>query len=134
MGHLWEPNKERGIYKTIDGGKTWKKVLYLNENTGFADLALDPEDTLTLYAAAYEHRRLPYYFSSGGAGSGLYKSEDGGESWKRLTKDLPEGVLGRIGIAVSRSRPNVVYALIEHKILHLLFLFYTPSLWNKAFF
>lgn len=115
MGHLWGPNKERGIYKTIDGGKTWTKVLYINENTGFADLAMDPEDTLTLYAAAYEHRRLPYYFSSGGQGSGLYKSTDGGKTWKQLTKDLPLGILGRIGIAVSRSNPKVVYALIEHK-------------------
>ncbi len=115
MGHLWGPNEERGIYKTIDGGKTWKKVLYINENTGFADLAIDPEDSLTLYAAAYEHRRLPYHFTSGGPGSGLYKSSNGGKTWKRLTKDLPEGTLGRIGIAVSRSKPNVVYALIEHE-------------------
>jgi photosystem II stability/assembly factor-like uncharacterized protein len=115
MGHLWGPNEERGVYKTIDGGKTWKKVLYINKDTGFADLAMDPSDSLTLYAAAYEHRRLPYYFSSGGLGSGLYKTVDGGETWKRLTEDLPEGILGRIGICISRSRPNVVYALIEHK-------------------
>ncbi len=115
MGHLWGPNEERGIFKTLDGGKTWRKVLYVNEDTGFADLAMDPADTLTLYAAAYEHRRLPYYFSSGGPGSGIYKTVDGGESWKKLTKDLPEGVMGRIGIDVSRSNPNVVYVLIEHK-------------------
>ena len=115
MGHLWGPNEERGIYKTIDGGKTWIKVLYINENTGFADLALDPEDSLTLYAAAYEHRRLPYHFTSGGPGSGLYKTTDGGKTWQPLTKDLPEGILGRIGIAVSRSKPNIVYALIEHE-------------------
>jgi len=115
MGHLWGPNEERGIYKTIDGGKSWKKVLYVNENTGFADLAIDPSDSLTLYAAAYEHRRLDYYFSSGGPGSGIYKSTDGGETWTRLFKDLPEGVMGRIGIDVSRSNPNVVYALIEHQ-------------------
>lgn len=115
MGHLWGPNKERGIYKTIDGGKTWKKTLYINENTGFADLVMDLSDSLILYAAAYEHRRLPYYFYSGGPGSGLYKSLDGGETWKRLTKDLPEGVMGRIGIDVSRSNPSVVYALIEHE-------------------
>lgn len=114
MGHLWGPNEERGIYKTIDGGKTWKKVLYLNENTGFADLAIDPSDSQTLYGAAYEHRRLPYYFSSGGPGSGLYKTADGGETWEKLTKNLPEGIMGRIGIDVSRSSPNVVYALIEH--------------------
>lgn len=115
MGHLWGPNAERGIYKTVDGGKTWKKVLYINENTGFADLAIDPSDSLILYAAAYEHRRLPYYFSSGGPGSALYKTEDGGETWTKLTKDLPQGTMGRIGIDVSRSNPNIVYALIEHQ-------------------
>ena len=97
----------------MDGGKTWKKILYVNENTGVADLAIDPSDTLTLYAAAYEHRRLPYYFSSGGPGSGLYKTTDGGETWTKLAEDLPEGVMGRIGIDVSRSNPNVVHALIE---------------------
>lgn len=115
MGHLWGPNAERGIYKTIDGGKTWAKVLYVDENTGFADLALDPSDSLTLYVAAYEHRRLPYHFTSGGKRSGLYKTTDGGSTWKRLEKDLPEGILGRIGLAVSRSSPTVVYALIEHE-------------------
>jgi len=115
MGHLWGPNVERGIYKTIDGGKTWKKVLYVNENTGFADLSMDLSNSLILYAAAYEHRRLPYYFSSGGPGSGLYRSTDGGETWQRLAKGLPEGVMGRIGVDVSRSNPNVVYALVEHK-------------------
>lgn len=115
MGHLWGPNKERGIYKTIDGGKTWTKVLYVDENTGFADLAMDPSDSLTLYAAAYEYRRTPSHFSSGGKGSGLFKTADGGKTWAKLEKDLPEGILGRIGLAVSRSSPNVVYALIEHK-------------------
>ena len=115
MGHLWGPNPDRGIYKTTDGGKTWRKVLFVNENTGFADLAMDPSDSLILYAAAYEHRRLPYYFSSGGPGSGVYKTTDGGETWTRLTKDLPEGIMGRIGLDVSRSSPGVIYALIEHK-------------------
>lgn len=115
MGHLWGPNRERGVYKTTDGGTTWKKVLYVDQNTGFADLAMDPSDSLILYAAAYEHRRLPYYFSSGGPGGGLYKTVDGGETWTKLTSDLPEGVMGRIGIDVSRSNPNVVYVLIEHE-------------------
>ena len=115
MGHLWGPNEERGIYKTLDGGKSWKKVLYINEDTGFADLAIDPSDSLTLYAAAYEFRRFPYYFSSGGQNSGLYKTTDGGETWKKLAKDLPEGIIGRIAIDVSRSNPDVVYALVEHK-------------------
>ncbi|MGD8539419.1 MAG: hypothetical protein PVI66_11945 [Candidatus Aminicenantes bacterium] len=115
MGHLWGPNKERGIYKTTDGGQTWAKTLYVDENTGFADLAMDPSDSLTLYAAAYEYRRLPYHFTSGGKGSGIYKTSDGGKTWNKLEKDLPEGIMGRIGLAVSRSRPHVVYALIEHK-------------------
>jgi len=112
MGHLWGPNQERGIYKTTDGGKTWQKILYVDENTGFADLVIDPSDSLTLFAAAYEYCRLPYHYTSGGPGSGLYKTTDGGETWKKLTKDLPEGVLGRIGIDISRSNPDVVYALI----------------------
>ncbi len=115
MGHLWGPNEERGIYKTIDGGKTWIKALYVDENTGFSDLAMDPSDSLTLYAAAYEYRRSPYYFSSGGKGSGLFRTTDGGKTWIKLEKDLPEGVLGRIGLATSRSNPHVVYALIEHE-------------------
>ena len=115
MGHLWGPNEERGIFKTTDGGETWEKVLFVNWDTGFADLAIDPSDSQILYAAAYEHRRLPYYFSSGGPGSGLYKTTNGGKTWEKLTKDLPEGVMGRIGIDVSRSNPDVVYALIEHE-------------------
>lgn len=115
MGHLWGPNRERGVYKTTDGGATWAQILYIDENTGVAEMAMDPFDSRILYAAAYEHRRLPWHFSSGGPGSGLYKSIDGGETWDRLTQDLPEGILGRIGIGVSRSREGVVYALIEHE-------------------
>ncbi len=115
LGHLWGKNKERGIYKTTDGGKTWNKVLYVNESTGFADLVIDPSNPLILYAAAWDYQRYPYYFYSGGQGSGIYKTEDAGESWKRLIKDLPEGIMGRIGLDVSRSSPNVVYALIEHE-------------------
>ncbi|MBU2437871.1 MAG: hypothetical protein KKC69_01820, partial [Acidobacteria bacterium] len=115
MGHLWGPNEERGIYKTEDGGETWDKILYVNETTGCADLVMDPSDSLILYAASYDHRRYPYYFRSGGPGSAVYKTVDGGRNWKKLTKDLPEGTLGRIGLDVSRSSPNVVYALIEHE-------------------
>lgn len=115
QGHLWGPNEERGVYKTSDGGNTWQKVLYINKNTGIADLAIDPSDGKILYAAAWDYQRFPYYFYSGGPGSGIYKSVDGGENWVRLVKGLPEGVLGRIGLAVSRSNPGVVYALIEHK-------------------
>lgn len=113
-GHLWGANPERGVYKTTDGGRTWVKSLFINNETGIADLAMDPEDPQVLYAAAWEHRRRPYHFSSGGPGSGLYKSDDAGATWRRLTKDLPEGVLGRIGLATARSKPGVVYALIEH--------------------
>jgi photosystem II stability/assembly factor-like uncharacterized protein len=115
MGHLWGPNQDRGVYKTIDGGKTWNKVLYINENTGISDLAIDYGDSQVLYAGAYEHRRLPWIYTSGGQGSGLYKSTDGGVTWKKLTKDLPEGVVGRIGLDTSRSNPGIVYALIEHR-------------------
>ncbi len=113
MGTLWSPNKERGVFKTTDGGTTWKKTLFIDENTGIADLAVDPFDARVLYAAAYDHRRLPWFYTSGGKGSGLYRSTDGGETWARLTKGLPEGLIGRIGLDVSRSASGVVYALIE---------------------
>ena len=122
LGHLWGPNPERGIYKTIDGGKTWTKILYINENTGIADLVMDPFDSQILYAAAYEHRRRPYKMISGGPESGIYKTTDGGLSWKKLTKDLPEGIMGRIGLAASRSKSGVIYALIEHQ---------EPGIWRS---
>jgi len=122
MGHLWGPNSERGVYKTIDGGKTWAKVLYINENTGICDLEIDPADSQIIYAAAYEHRRMPYRMISGGPGSGLYKSSDGGNTWNRLKQDLPEGIMGRIGLAVARSKPGVIYALIEHQ---------DPGIWRS---
>ncbi len=122
MGHLWGPNSERGIYKTIDGGLTWKKILYVNENTGFSDLEMDPENSQVMYAAAYEHRRLPYRMVSGGPGSGIYRTTDGGLTWTRLKQDLPEGMMGRIGLAVAKNRPGVVYALIEHQ---------DPGIWRS---
>ncbi len=115
QGHLWGPNEERGVYKTLDGGKTWKKVLYVNADTGACDLAMDPSNSRVLYAGMWDHRRWPYYFRSGGEGSGLYKTTDGGETWKKLGGGLPGGVVGRIGVDVCRSKPNVVYALIEHQ-------------------
>jgi len=115
MGALWNANPERGVFKTIDGGKSWKKTLYIDENTGIADLAADWSDSRILYAAAYDHRRLPWTYTSGGKGSGLYRSTDGGETWTKLTKGLPEGILGRIGLSTSRSNPAVVYAVVEAK-------------------
>ncbi len=117
MGTTWGENPERGVFKTEDGGKTWKKVLYVDEKTGAADLAMDPSNPNRLLAAMWEHRRWPWFFNSGGPGSGLFLSIDGGETWKKLTskEGLPEGDLGRIGIAFSRSHPEIVYALIEAK-------------------
>ncbi len=115
LGHLWGANEERGVFKTTDGGSTWEKVLYIDENTGVVDLAMDPVNPGILYAAAYQRRRTPWGFSGGGPGSGIHKSIDGGRTWKKLEKGLPEGDLGRIGIDVARSDPRVVYALVESK-------------------
>jgi photosystem II stability/assembly factor-like uncharacterized protein len=115
LGHLWGANEERGLFKTTNGGKTWEKILYVDENTGCADVTVDPENPQIIYAAMWEFRRKAYTFNSGGKGSALYKSTDGGKSWKKLSKDLPKGELGRIAIAVSPLDPNIVYALIESK-------------------
>ncbi len=116
MGHAYGPNSERGVYKTTDGGKTWRKVLYKDENTGATDLTFDPSNAHIVYAAMYQARRLPWNFISGGPGSGLYKSSDGGETWKQLKGNgLPDGVLGKIGVAVGAGDGSRVYALIEAK-------------------
>lgn len=115
LGHLWNANDERGVFKTTDGGKTWSKTLFVNADTGCADLAVDPQEPETLYAAMWQVRRLPHFFTSGGPGSGLFKSSDGGKTWSKSTRGLPEGDLGRIGIAVAPSRPGTVYALVESK-------------------
>ena len=115
MGNTWTDSEDRGVYKTTDGGETWHKVLYINERTGPGDLVMDPSNPDHLIAGMWEHRRWPWYFRSGGPGSGLYTSYDGGETWKKLgTADgLPEGELGRFGLDFARSNPNVVYALTE---------------------
>ena len=115
QGRLWGENPERGIYKTVDGGKTWRKVLYVDEKTGGGELAMDPANPNKLYAATWQLRRYPWALQSGGPGSGLWVTYDGGESWKRYTAEdgLPKGDLGRIGLAISRSNPNVVYAAVE---------------------
>jgi photosystem II stability/assembly factor-like uncharacterized protein len=117
LGHLWGPNKERGLYRTIDGGKTWKAVKTIDADTGFIDVVMDPSDPNTVYAAAYRVRRDP--FSGGnpavqfGPGSGLYKTEDGGESWQRLSAGLPDRPLGRCGLAVYHKDPRIVFAVIQ---------------------
>ena len=114
-GHAWDANEERGVFKTTDGGKTWKKVLYVDQNTGCSDLSMDPGETQILYAGMWDYRRQPDSFRSGGAGSALYRSIDGGETWQKLKDGLPEGHLGRIAVAVAPSRPSTVYALVEAK-------------------
>ncbi|GAL76823.1 hypothetical protein JCM19275_1430 [Nonlabens ulvanivorans] len=108
---------ERGVFKTTDGGKTWKKILYTNDKSGAADLVMDPTNPNKLIAAMWEHKRDPWFFKSGGEGSGLYMTHDGGENWKKITAEdgLPKGELGRIGVAIAPSEPNVVYALVEAK-------------------
>ncbi len=113
MGPLWSPGGDRGVYKTTDGGKTWKAVLTISENTGVSDLAMDPRTPDTLYAAAYQRRRHVWTLIDGGPESALYKSTDGGATWKKVENGLPKEELGRIGLAISPVNPDVVYAVVE---------------------
>ncbi len=115
IGNPYAEHKERGVYKTTDGGETWKQILYTNEGSGAADLVMDPSNPNKLIAAMWQHNRTPYSFKSGGAGSGLYITYDGGKNWKKLGRSdgLPAGDLGRIGIAFARSMPSRVYAKVE---------------------
>src|SRR3974390_3241566 len=116
LGHAWGPNTERGLFRTADGGATWQKALYKDENTGAIDVAFDPKHSRIVYASLWQVRRQPWVFNSGGPGSGLYKSTDGGLTWRQLTgHGLPEGPLGRIGVSVSGADSNRVYAMIEAK-------------------
>ena len=113
VGHLWGPNPERGVYRTMDGGKTWELVLFVDENTGAIDLAMDPNDAETIFAAMYQRRRTGYGFSGGGPGSGIYRTSDGGDSWDEMTEGLPEGNKGRIGLSIYRQNSNIVFAIVE---------------------
>ncbi|MBV8550729.1 MAG: hypothetical protein JOY54_05465 [Acidobacteriaceae bacterium] len=115
LGHAWGPNSERGVFRTSDGGKTWKKVLYVDDVTGVADLAMQPGNPEVLYAAMWHVRRYPWTLEDGGETSGLYRTTDGGETWKKLTEGLPKGPLGRMAIAVAPSNPNHLYALVTTK-------------------
>lgn len=113
MGHLWGPNPDRGLYRSRDGGRTWELVLFVDEDTGVVDVAMDPRDPRIMYAASYQRRRTPFGFNGGGPGSALWKSTDGGGTWRKLTTGLPGGDYGRIGITIYRSDPRIVYISLE---------------------
>ena len=113
LGALWSDSEERGVYKSSDGGQTWEKILYVNQSTGSADLALDPNNPNIIYASMWEFRRGPWFFESGGDSSALYKSLDGGKSWKKIHNGFPEGKLGRLAIAVAETNSDILYTVIE---------------------
>jgi photosystem II stability/assembly factor-like uncharacterized protein len=118
IGASWAESEDRGVYKTTDGGKTWAKILYTNNLSGVADMVVDPSNPNKIMVAMWEHRRWPWFMKSGGTGSGLYLTYDGGATWKKLNNkenSIPDGDLGRCGLAISHSSPNVMYALIEAK-------------------
>ena len=117
IGSPWGEHTQRGVFKTNDGGKSWRKILYENKRTGIADLVMDPKNPNKLIAAMWEHKRDPWFFNSGGKGSGIHVTNDGGENWKKLSAEegLPKGDLGRIGLAIASNKTNIIYALIEAK-------------------
>ncbi len=115
FGHPYGPNQERGIFRTRDGGKTWKRVLFRNDRVGAADLSMDPNDPSVLFASLWDANRTPWSLTSGGPGSGLFKTTDGGETWKEITRNpgLPQGVIGKIGVSISGGDSSRVYAIVE---------------------
>src|SRR6478752_7043040 len=117
FGRYGKDSDERGVFKTVDGGKTWKKVLFRNAKTGAIDVAIDRKNPSVIYAALWEAYRVEYQMSSGGPGSGFFKSTDGGETWKEITRNpgLPAGMIGKIGIALTAADSNRVYALVENE-------------------
>src|SRR5678815_2792869 len=121
FGKYGTPSDERGVYKSTDGGKTWKKVLSRDNKTGAVDVEIDRRNPNVMFAAMWEAYRVEYQMSSGGPGSGLFKSTDGGDTWKEITRNqgLPSGVVGRIGVSVSGADPNRVYALVELSLIHI---------------
>ncbi len=118
LGHLWDANEERGVFKTTDGGQTWEKILYIDENTGATDLDFDPQNPETVYAVMWSFRRLPWTFDSGfTGGSGVYKSTNGGKDWTPIQNGLPDEKLGRMAISVAPTNPDVIYLSVECKSL-----------------
>jgi len=113
QGALWGPNEERGVYKTIDGGLTWEKIFYINENTGCSELVMDKSNPSILYASFWEHRRTAWSFNSGGENCALYKSTDGGKSWNKIHNGFPEGTLGRIAVTIAPSNHSILYSVVE---------------------
>ena len=113
QGHLWGPNAERGVFKTDDGGRTWTRVLFVDENTGATDLVMDPQNPEVLYAATYQRQRTAWGFNGGGPGSAIYRTENGGATWMKLTNGLPRGDKGRIGLDIFHGDGHVVYAVVE---------------------
>ncbi len=115
LGHAWSPNADRGIFRTTDGGKTWHKTLFVNDTTGASDLIMDPGNPRVYFAGMWQFVRHPWELTSGGAGSGIYRSTDGGVTWERLSQGLPRGIYGRIALGIGASNPSHIYALVEAK-------------------
>src|SRR6202171_1706414 len=115
LGHVWGPNAERGVFRTTDGGNTWKKVLFIDEDTGVSSLVMDPGNPMVLFAGLWRMRRYPWALDSGGTTGGIFRSVDGGNTWKKLTEGLPDTATGRIGLGAAPSNPRHIYALVESK-------------------
>lgn len=113
LGHVWGTNEERGIFRSKNGGETWEKILYVDEKTGAVDMEMDPNNPRVLYAGFWQVERTPWSLESGGEGSGLYRSQDGGDTWEELTEGLPKGIKGKVGVDASPAQRDLLYAMVE---------------------